>query len=44
VIWGHMLPELTGWRAPAFPGSEWIAPILGTIVFVYGGRAFLQGA
>jgi P-type Cu2+ transporter len=44
VIWGHMLPELTGWHAPAFPGSQWIAPVLGTIVFFYGGRVFLQGA
>ena len=44
VIWGHMLPELTGWRAPAFPGSEWIAPVLGTTVFFYGGWMFLQGA
>jgi P-type Cu2+ transporter len=44
VIWGHMLPELTGWHAPAFPGSQWIAPVFGTIVFIYGGRVFLQGA
>jgi P-type Cu2+ transporter len=44
VVWGHMLAELTGWHAPAFPGSEWIAPVFGTIVFVYGGRVFLQGA
>jgi P-type Cu2+ transporter len=44
VIWGHMLPELTGWHAPAFPGSEWIAPVFGTIVFFYGGWVFLQGA
>jgi P-type Cu2+ transporter len=44
LIWGHMLPELTGWHAPAFPGSRWIAPVLGTIVFFYGGRVFLQGA
>jgi P-type Cu2+ transporter len=44
VVWGHMLPALTGWHAPAFPGSEWIAPVLGTVVFIYGGRVFLQGA
>jgi P-type Cu2+ transporter len=44
VIWGHMLPRLTGWHAPTFPGSEWIAPVLGTVVFFYGGRVFLQGA
>ncbi|MGH7549491.1 MAG: heavy metal translocating P-type ATPase [Gemmatimonadota bacterium] len=44
IIWGHMLPQLIGWHAPAFPGSEWIAPIFGTVVFLYGGRVFLQGA
>ncbi len=27
-----------------FPGSNLIAPILGTIVFVYGGLVFLRGA
>ena len=44
LVWGHMLPQLTGWHAPAFPGSEWIAPVFGTAVFLYGGRVFLQGA
>jgi P-type Cu2+ transporter len=44
VLWGHMLPEVTGWHAPAFPGSRWIGPVLGTIVFVYGGWVFLAGA
>jgi P-type Cu2+ transporter len=44
VLWGHMLPELIGWHAPAFPGSAWIPPVLGTAVFVYGGSPFLRGA
>ncbi len=44
VIWGHMLMRLTGYMPPAFPGSQWIAPIFGIIVFFYGGRVFLQGA
>jgi P-type Cu2+ transporter len=44
VLWGHMLASLTGWHAPAFPGSAWIAPVAGTVVFVYGGAVFLQGA
>jgi Cu2+-exporting ATPase len=33
-----------GYRAPSFPGSNLIAPILGTIVFVYGGLVFIRGA
>lgn len=44
VIWGHMLMELTGWHPPAFPGSRWIGPVLGTAVFLYGGLVFLRGA
>jgi P-type Cu2+ transporter len=44
VVWGHMIPRLLGWHGPAFPGSEWIAPVFGTIVFFYGGWVFLQGA
>ena len=26
-----------------FPGSSWIPPVLGTVIFVYGGRPFLEG-
>jgi P-type Cu2+ transporter len=44
VIWGHMLAQLTGYTPPHFPGSHWIGPVFGTIVFVYGGWVFLQGA
>jgi Cu2+-exporting ATPase len=44
LVWGHMLPRLTGLRPPAFPGSEWIAPLFGTAVFVHGGWVFLKGA
>ena len=44
VVWGHMLPRLTGIQAPAFPGSEWIAPIFGAAVFFHGGWVFVKGA
>ena len=44
VVWGHMLTSVTGWHAPAFPGSTWLAPSLGTIVFAYGGTPFIRGA
>ena len=33
-----------GYAAPAFPGSEWIPAIFGTVIFVYGGMVFLRGA
>ena len=44
VVWGHMLPRVTGFMAPMFPGSQWIAPVFGTAVFLYGGTPFLRGA
>lgn len=44
VIWGHMLPHLLGYTPPAFPGSHWVAPLFGAVVFFYGGWVFLQGA
>jgi Cu2+-exporting ATPase len=44
LVWGHMLPQLLGVHAPAFPGSQWVAPVFGTLVFFYGGWPFLQGA
>ena len=33
-----------GYEAPSFGGSQWIAPVLGTVIFFYGGRPFLEGA
>ncbi|HSJ32687.1 MAG TPA: heavy metal translocating P-type ATPase [Longimicrobiales bacterium] len=44
IVWGHMLARLTGWHAPVFPGSDWVAPVFGTAVFLYGGLVFLRGA
>ena len=44
VFWSAHIQELLGYRAPEFPGSVWIPPILGTVVFLYGGLVFLEGA
>lgn len=44
LIWGHMLPSAFGYVPPALPGSRWIAPVFGTVVFLYGGWPFVQGA
>src|SRR5437867_8392234 len=33
-----------GYTAPSFPGSKLIAPVLGTVVFIYGGLVFIRGA
>jgi Cu2+-exporting ATPase len=44
VAWGHMLPNALGVSAPPFAGSQWIAPLFGTSVFLYGGLVFVRGA
>lgn len=44
VYFSHMFQDLLGYTAPEFPGSMWIPPLLGTIIFVYGGSPFLVGA
>jgi P-type Cu2+ transporter len=43
VAYSEMVQEWLGFTPPAFPGSAWVAPVLGTVVFLYGGRPFLQG-
>ena len=44
VIWSEEVQHWLGYHAPEFAGSDWVAPVLGTIVFVYGGLVFLRGA
>src|SRR6478752_5085668 len=44
LIWGHMLPTGLGYTPPAVPGARFIPPVFGTLVFLYGGRPFLEGA
>ncbi len=44
VVWSGHIQELLGYQAPRFPGSEWIGPVLATVVFLYGGLVFLRGA
>jgi Cu2+-exporting ATPase len=44
VIWSPDPQTWLGYTAPTFPGSDWIPPILGTVVFLYGGLVFVRGA
>jgi Cu2+-exporting ATPase len=44
IVWSRDPQEWLGYEAPRFPGAEWIPPILGTIVFAYGGLVFIRGA
>jgi P-type Cu2+ transporter len=44
LLFSQGLQMLLGYSLPAFPGSQWIAPIFALIVFIYGGVPFLQMA
>ena len=43
VFFSPMFADIIGYQIPEFPGSTWIAPILGTVIFIYGGAPFLKG-
>jgi Cu2+-exporting ATPase len=43
IAYSEMVQEWLRFTPPQFPGSEWVAPVLGTVVFLYGGRPFLEG-
>jgi Cu2+-exporting ATPase len=44
LLYSHMLQMWFGFRAPSFPGSEWVGPLFAFIIFAYGGVPFLQMA
>jgi len=44
VFWSTHIQSLLGYQAPTFPGSSWIPPVIGTVVFLYGGLVFIQGS
>ncbi|TCO34061.1 Cu2+-exporting ATPase [Kribbella steppae] len=43
VFFSEMFADLLGYMPPEFPGSNLIAPVLGTVIFLYGGQPFLTG-
>jgi len=42
VLFSEMFSDLLGYGLPA--GTAWISPVLGTVIFVFGGWPFLSGA
>jgi Cu2+-exporting ATPase len=44
VIWSSDIQHWLDYTAPSFPGSKWIPPVFGALIFVYGGLVFLRGA
>ena len=44
VVWAPMIQDWFGYTAPQFTGEQLLAPVLGSIIFFYGGWPFLTGA
>jgi len=44
VAFSGMFAMVLGYELPPVPGLDLISPVLGTIIFVWGGRPFLTGA
>ncbi|MCU1531129.1 MAG: copper-translocating P-type ATPase [Arthrobacter sp.] len=43
VYFSPMVSHLAGYHIPALPGGAWIPPVLGSVIFFYGGQPFLKG-
>jgi Cu2+-exporting ATPase len=43
VLYSSMVQDWLGYTAPEFPGNTFVAPLFGTLVFLWGGPVFLQG-
>ncbi|MFD2794496.1 heavy metal translocating P-type ATPase [Promicromonospora vindobonensis] len=39
-----MFVMILGYALPDLPGLAWVSPVLGTVMYVWGGRPFLTGA
>ncbi len=44
VLTSEMFAHLVGYHLPALGWLPWVSPILGTVMYVWGGRPFLTGA
>ncbi|MBN1091994.1 heavy metal translocating P-type ATPase [Blastococcus sp. TML/M2B] len=44
VLLSDMFADIVGYTLPDIPGLEWVSPVLGTVIYVWGGRPFLTGA
>ncbi len=44
VALSGMFAMILGYAVPDFPGATWVSPVLGTVMYLWGGRPFLTGA
>ncbi|MEX1280541.1 MAG: copper-translocating P-type ATPase [Acidimicrobiia bacterium] len=44
LYFSETIQDWFGYEAVSFPGAEWVSPLFGTVIFLYGGWPFLGGA
>ncbi|MGG1909350.1 hypothetical protein AB1285_20135 [Microbacterium sp. NRRL B-14842] len=44
VLLSGMFAMILGYPLPDIPGLAWVSPVLGTVMYVWGGKPFLTGA
>ncbi|WP_165065418.1 heavy metal translocating P-type ATPase [Marisediminicola senii] len=44
VLLSDMFAMIVGYALPDVPGLSWVPPVLGTVMYFWGGRPFLTGA
>jgi P-type Cu2+ transporter len=44
VALAGMFAMILGYPVPDLPGVRWVSPVLGTVMYAWGGRPFLTGA
>jgi P-type Cu2+ transporter len=44
VALSGMFAMILGYAVPDFAGAQWVSPVLGTVMYLWGGRPFLTGA
>jgi len=44
LYFSDQLQTWLGYEAVSFPGVAWLNPLLGTVIFLYGGWVFLRGS
>lgn len=44
VLLSGMFASIVGYSLPDWPWLPWVSPVLGTVIYVVGGRPFLTGA
>jgi Cu2+-exporting ATPase len=44
VALSPMFAMILGYTVPEFAGSQWVSPLLGTVMYLWGGQPFLTGA